>query len=69
MRSGARPWLWVVGGVVALAAAIVPPLSGRQDILNLLFLILLYVALGQSWNLLGGFAGQEIGRASCRERV
>ena len=65
MRSGARPWLWVVGGVVALAAAIVPPLSGRQDILNLLFLILLYVALGQSWNLLGGFAGQvNLGHAA-----
>ena len=29
-----------------LAAAWVPVLSGRQDILNLLFLILLYVALG-----------------------
>jgi branched-chain amino acid transport system permease protein len=63
--SGARPWLWVVGGVVALAAAIVPAVSGRQDILNLLFLILLYVALGQSWNVLGGFAGQvNLGHAA-----
>jgi branched-chain amino acid transport system permease protein len=56
---------------LALAAAVillvlVPTLIGaRQDILNLLFLILLYVTLGQSWNVLAGFAGQiNLGHAA-----
>lgn len=49
-----------------VVAALVPPLSGgRADVLNLLFLILLYVTLGQSWNLVGGFAGQvNLGHAA-----
>jgi branched-chain amino acid transport system permease protein len=34
-------------------------------VLNLLFLMLLYVALGQSWNVLGGFTGQvNLGHAA-----
>jgi len=39
-------------------AAIVPQLTSRPDTLNLLFLVFLYITLGQSWNILGGFAGQ-----------
>jgi branched-chain amino acid transport system permease protein len=63
--STGRPWLWAGVGVVVLSATVLPSFSGRQDILNLLFLILLYVALGQSWNLLGGFAGQvNLGHAA-----
>src|SRR5262249_26307460 len=58
----------IVLGLFALllvAAALVPPLTGRADILNLLFLILLYVTLGQSWNVLGGFTGQvNLGHAA-----
>jgi len=52
--------------VVVLVAALVPTLTrGRPDILNLLFLILLYITLGQSWNLVGGFAGQvNLGHAA-----
>jgi branched-chain amino acid transport system permease protein len=55
----------VIGLVVVLAAAAVPLLTARQDILNLLFLILLYVTLGESWNVLGGFTGQiNLGHAA-----
>jgi branched-chain amino acid transport system permease protein len=51
---------------VVILLALVPTLIGaRQDILNLLFLILLYVTLGQSWNVLAGFAGQiNLGHAA-----
>jgi branched-chain amino acid transport system permease protein len=49
-----------------IIAALIPTLvAGRPDILNLLFLILLYVTLGQSWNVLGGFTGQvNLGHAA-----
>jgi branched-chain amino acid transport system permease protein len=47
----------VAAGVVGVAA-LVPQVTTRPDLLNLLFLIFLYVTLSQSWNILGGFAGQ-----------
>ncbi len=54
----------VISGVIVLAA-LVPLLTDRQDILNLLFLICLYITLGQSWNILAGFAGQiSLGHAA-----
>ena len=58
--------LAAVLAVVVIVAALVPPLDGgRADILNLLFLILLYVTLGQSWNVIGGFPGQvNLGHAA-----
>ena len=43
-----------------IAGVVIPQLTTRADIINLLFLILLYVALGQSWNMLGGFTGHII---------
>jgi branched-chain amino acid transport system permease protein len=43
---------------VIVVGALVPRLTTRQDVLNLLFLICLYFTLGQSWNILAGFAGQ-----------
>ena len=51
-------------GLIGLA--VLPPLTAnRVDILNLFFLILLYVTLGQSWNILGGFTGQvNLGHAA-----
>jgi branched-chain amino acid transport system permease protein len=53
-------------GLIVVAAALVPTLTGgRADVLNLLFLILLYITLGQSWNVVGGFAGQvNLGHAA-----
>jgi branched-chain amino acid transport system permease protein len=52
----------IVGLVVAAA---VPLLTDRQDLLNLLFLVWLYITLAESWNVLGGFAGQvNLGHAA-----
>src|ERR1700731_2440487 len=52
-----------VVGVCLLAA--VPLVGVRADILNLLFLVFLYVTLSESWNILGGFAGQvNLGHAA-----
>lgn len=56
------PALSIVG--VALLAAL-PFLVERTDVVNLLFLVFLNVTLGQSWNILGGFAGQvNLGHAA-----
>lgn len=73
-RSGARRWLALLGrrpagvllGVSLLVVAIALPwLTRRTDLLNLLFLVYLYVTLAQSWNILGGFAGQvNLGHAA-----
>jgi branched-chain amino acid transport system permease protein len=50
--------------IVGFLAAL-PSLTSNQAILNWAFLILLYAALAQSWNLLGGFAGQvNLGHAA-----
>ena len=59
---------WRVPAVIVILsalAALVPQLTHRQDTLNLLFLICLYITLGQSWNILAGFAGQtSLGHAA-----
>jgi branched-chain amino acid transport system permease protein len=44
--------------LLVLAAAAAPLLVARDDILNLLFRLCLFVTLAQSWNMLAGFAGQ-----------
>jgi branched-chain amino acid transport system permease protein len=50
-------------GVGALTA--IPLLSANRSLLNWGFLVLLYTALAQSWNVLGGFAGQvNLGQAA-----
>ena len=50
-------------GVAVLAA--LPLIVARSDILNLLFLVFLYITLSQSWNIIGGFAGQvNLGHAA-----
>jgi branched-chain amino acid transport system permease protein len=49
--------LW--GGIsLATGFALFPLLSERNDLLNLGLQIFLAIALAQSWNLLGGYAGQ-----------
>lgn len=65
-RAAAPRWLFLAlsGGVVILLA-LLPTFVVRQDLLNLVFQILLFVTLGQSWNILGGFAGQiNLGHAA-----
>src|SRR5262245_34832136 len=49
----------LMGGVlIAVAFAAFPLITQRSDLLNLGIQIFLAVALAQSWNLLGGYAGQ-----------
>jgi branched-chain amino acid transport system permease protein len=56
-----------VGVAIAVVAAlaVLPWVVPRDDVLNLLFLVFLYLTLGQSWNILGGYAGQvNLGHAA-----
>lgn len=56
---------WILLAVILIGAAMVPQFTTRTDILSLLFLIFLYICLGQSWNILAGFAGQvSLGHAA-----
>jgi branched-chain amino acid transport system permease protein len=51
-------------GVLAVLA-LVPFATRRDDILNFLLLVLLAVALAESWNIMGGYAGQvNLGHAA-----
>lgn len=56
----------LLGGIVLAAGfAMLPLFTGRNDLLNLGVQIFLAIALAQSWNLLGGFAGQiNLGHAA-----
>lgn len=55
----------VAVSLVALALVLLPALAPRDNVLNWVFLALLYGALAQSWNLLGGFGGQvNLGHAA-----
>ena len=55
-----------VGGILLLAGfAALPLFTARNDLLNLGVQIFLAVALAESWNLLGGYAGQiNLGHAA-----
>jgi branched-chain amino acid transport system permease protein len=57
---------WTIAGVICAAAfAAMPFFTARNDLLNLGVQIFLGVALAQSWNLLGGYAGQiNLGHAA-----
>ncbi len=61
-----RRWLAPAALVVVLAFAILfPQQMGKDNIWNLFFLICLGISIGQSWNMLGGFAGQtSLGHAA-----
>src|SRR5262245_19506215 len=55
----------VIGGLIVVALASLPSIGTRDNILNLLFLVFLSICLGQSWNILAGFAGQvNLGHAA-----
>jgi branched-chain amino acid transport system permease protein len=50
---------------IAILLALVPLLTKRNDIINLMVLIFLYICLAQSWNILAGYAGQvSLGHAA-----
>ena len=46
-----------LGGVIVLVA-LVPLMTQRTDFLTWFTLILLYITLSQSWNIIGGYTGQ-----------
>src|SRR5271157_3535233 len=53
------------GMVCAVIFALVPLFTKRNDIINLMVLIFLYICLAQSWNILAGYAGQvSLGHAA-----
>ena len=53
------------GMVFAVIFALVPLFTKRNDIINLLVLIFLYITLAQSWNILAGYTGQvSLGHAA-----
>jgi branched-chain amino acid transport system permease protein len=56
---------WLVGAAIVAALAGVPSVGVRDNVLNFLFLVLLSVTLAQSWNIVGGYAGQvNLGHAA-----
>lgn len=66
MRLPVIEWRRLAPGlIVVIVAALLPIVGLPGDLLTLLFLILMSVTLGQSWNLLGGFVGQvNLGHAA-----
>jgi branched-chain amino acid transport system permease protein len=66
MMQQARPlagWLGIGAAIVGLGA--LPALTARADVINIGLLVFINVALAQSWNLLGGLAGQiNLGHAA-----
>jgi branched-chain amino acid transport system permease protein len=68
-RSSLKPsWRWLSpAAIVALLvfAIVFPQQMAKDNIWNLFFLMSLGIAMGQSWNILGGFAGQtSLGHAA-----
>jgi branched-chain amino acid transport system permease protein len=62
--SGRRRDLFLSIGIAAFLA-LVPLLTKRNDLINLMVLIFLYICLAQSWNILAGYAGQvSLGHAA-----
>jgi branched-chain amino acid transport system permease protein len=62
------PWpvAAILASLLAIAAAVlVPQVLPRDDLLNLLFRVCLFISLAQSWNILAGFTGQtSLGHAA-----
>jgi branched-chain amino acid transport system permease protein len=48
----------ILAGAIIIFSVALPIIIKRTDIINLLFLIFLFITLSQSWNILAGFAGQ-----------
>jgi len=61
-----RELAWGAGILLAFAALALLPLAVRRDdVLNLVFLILLSITLAESWNILAGYVGQvNLGHAA-----
>jgi len=65
-RTSVQRWLPQVGIILLILFAIFFPRQvDKQNTWNLFFLICLGIAMGQSWNILAGFAGQtSLGHAA-----
>ena len=48
-----------ISGVIIALLAIVPLLTDRTDLITWFIFTLLYITLAQSWNLIGGYTGQQ----------
>jgi len=48
-----------ISGVVIALLAIIPFLTDRTDLITWFIFTLLYITLSQSWNLIGGYTGQQ----------
>src|SRR5439155_3057276 len=56
---------WIMSAFVVGALTMLPLVTSSRSVLTWGFLVLLYAALAQSWNLLGGLAGQvSLGHAA-----
>lgn len=56
---------FIISGILIIILLIIPFITTRNDILDILVLVFLYIVLTQSWNLLGGYAGQiSLGHAA-----
>jgi len=55
---GKNRWGWGFTGGMAVILLLLPLVIESDYSVNLLFSILLYSAISQSWNILGGYAGQ-----------
>lgn len=69
LPTSSSPWrrrLTPAGIIVVLVFAVLfPQQLGQENVWNLFFAICLGIAMGQSWNMLGGFAGQtSLGHAA-----
>jgi branched-chain amino acid transport system permease protein len=64
--SRRRERAWAAGLLAALAAlALLPLARPRDDVVNFVFVLLLSIALAQSWNIVAGYAGQvNLGHAA-----
>jgi branched-chain amino acid transport system permease protein len=55
-----RHWLTPLGVILLILFAVIYPQQvDKQNVWNLFFLICLHITMGQSWNILAGFAGQS----------
>lgn len=57
-RIAAIPRSWIVWGLILVALLALPQVMENQSRLNIAILVLIYAALAQAWNILGGYAGQ-----------
>jgi len=54
-----------INGAILVLLILVPLITSRTDVLTWLYLTLVYIALSQSWNIIGGYTGQiNLGHAA-----